>query len=73
MYYIHQNFLVCIQITLSRILDRTRQYTSWEMKLLEIVQLKAIKKLKSHSETLQLIKVHCSNQENIIRNIARAN
>jgi len=34
MYYIHQNFIIIIQITLSRILDRTRTPTSWEIKLM---------------------------------------
>lgn len=38
MYYIHQNFIIIIQITLSRILDRSRSLTSWEIKLMEQVQ-----------------------------------
>ncbi len=75
MYYIHQNFLIIVQITLSRVLNRANgePSSSWEQKLRAEIDHKAAKKIKTHSETTALLKVYTSNQENIIRNIARAN
>jgi len=31
------------------------------------------KKIKTHEETIAMLKVYCSNSENIFKNIARAN
>jgi hypothetical protein len=75
MYYIHQNFLIIAQITLSRVFNRPSDEpcSSWETKIREAISQKAAKKIKTQADTTALLKVYTSNQENIIRNIARAN
>lgn len=72
-YYVHQCFLAIAQITLSRILGESGKASKWALRLKEQVSQKAQRKLKTHSETCALLKVYCSNMENIIRNIAQAN
>ena len=71
MFYIHQKFLIVICITLSRIVQKKQ--SSWENSLQKIVDTKILKKLKNKSEAVQMLRVYCSNCENIIRNICKAN
>ena len=71
MFYIHQKFLIVICITLSRIVQKKQ--SSWESTLQKIVDTKILKKLKNKVEATQMLRVYCSNCENIIRNICKAN
>ena len=71
MFYIHQKFLIVICITLSRIVQKKQ--SSWETTLQKIVDTKILKKLKNKQEATQMLRVYCSNCENIIRNICKAN
>ena len=71
MFYIHQKFLIVICITLSRIVQKKQ--SSWESTLQKIVDTKILKKLKNKLEATQMLRVYCSNCENIIRNICKAN
>lgn len=72
-YYVHQCYLAIVQITLSRIVGAQGKTSKWASRLREQVNVKAQRKLKTHSETCALVKVYCSNMENIIKNIAQAN
>ena len=71
MYYIHQQFLITISITLSRII--LKRSSNWEKQLRSTVDSKILKKLKNKSDATQMLRVYCSNCENIIRNISKAN
>lgn len=71
MFYIHQQFLIVIQITLSRIAKKNS--SSWESNLQKTVDQKILKKMKSKSEATQMLRVYCANCENIIRNICKTN
>ena len=71
MYYIHQQFLIVISITLARIINK-RQST-WETQLASTVDTKILKKLKNKNDATQMLRVHGSNCENIIKNISKAN
>ena len=71
MFYIHQQFLIVISITQSRIINK--KLSSWESQLSKIVDSKILKKLKNKSDATQQLGVYCSNCENIIRNISKAN
>jgi len=50
-----------------------KKQSSWENSLQKIVDTKILKKLKNKSEAVQMLRVYCSNCENIIRNICKAN
>lgn len=71
MFYIHQQFLIVISITLSRIIQK--QPSSWETQLRTTVDNKILKKLKNKNDATQMLRVYCSNCENIIKNICQAN
>jgi hypothetical protein len=71
MYYVHQKFLILISVTLARIVAKGE--TTWEEKLRQIVNEKALKKIKNKEEATQMLRVYATNCENIIRNICRAN
>ena len=60
-----------ISITLSRIV--LKQSSSWENQLKHTVDTKILKKLKNKSDATQMLRVYCSNCENIIKNISKAN
>lgn len=71
MFYIHQQFLIVISITLSRMVFK--RSTSWEIQLSRTVDTKILKKLKNKNDATQMLRVYCSNCENIIKNISKAN
>jgi len=71
LFYIHQNFLIVVSVTLSRIINKKQ--SNWEEQLLKTLGEKMLKKLKNKTETTNLLRSYCSNCENIIRNICRAN
>ena len=71
MFYIHQKFLIVIKITLARIVNKNQ--SSWESKLRKLVDSKILKKMKNKNDATQMLRVYCSNCENIIRNICKAN
>ena len=71
MFYIHQQFLIVISITLSRIVNK--HASSWEAQLKKTVDGKILKKLKNKNDATQMLRVYCSNCENIIKNICKAN
>ena len=71
MFYIHQKFLIIICITLARVV--VKKASSWENQLQKTVDTKILKKLKSKNEATQMLRVYCSNCENIIRNICSSN
>lgn len=70
-FYIHQKFLIIISITLSRIVNKGS--STWEAALKQTVDQKILKKLKNKEDATQMLRVYCSNSENIIRNICKAN
>jgi hypothetical protein len=71
MFYIHQQFLIVICITLGRIVQKRQ--SNWEVQLSKTVETKILKKLKNKNDATQMLRVYCSNCENIIRNISKAN
>ena len=71
MFYIHQQFLIVICITLSRMV--VKRQSSWEIQLGRTVDTKILKKLKNKNDATQMLRVYCSNCENIIKNISKAN
>lgn len=71
MFYIHQKFLIVISITLARIVAKNK--SSWESQLKKLVEGKVLKKMKNKQDATQMLRVYCSNCENIIRNICKAN
>ena len=71
MFYIHQKFLIIIQITLARIVQKNS--SSWETKLRKLVDQKILKKMKNKNDATQMLRVYCSNCENIVRNICKSN
>ena len=71
MFYIHQQFLIVISITLSRMV--LKRQSSWEINLSRTVDTKILKKLKNKTDATQMLRVYCSNCENIIKNISKAN
>ena len=60
-----------ISITLSRMV--VKRQSTWELQLSRTVDTKILKKLKNKSEATQMLRVYCSNCENIIKNISKAN
>lgn len=59
---------------MSRVVSKFPGYqNSWLRKIADLTNLKMQKKLRSHDETIAMLKVYCSNSENIFKNIARAN
>ena len=63
-----------LKIAASRVVTKFPGYqNSWLSKITEVVNLRMHKKLKTHEETIAMLKVYCSNSENIFKNIARAN
>lgn len=74
MYNIHQNFLIILKIASSRVVGKYPGHqNSWQRKITEVINLRMHKKIKTHEETTTMLKVYCSNSENIFKNIARAN
>ena len=71
MFYIHQQFLIVICITLTRIINKKQ--SSWERQLRSTVDTKILKKLKNKDDAMQQLRVYCSNCENIIKNISKVN
>lgn len=71
MFYIHQQFLIVINITLSRIVQKSA--STWETQLRTTVENKILKKLKNKNDATQMLRVYCSNCENIIKNVCQAN
>lgn len=71
MFYIHQKFLIIISITLARVAIKNN--SSWESKLRKLVDSKILKKMKNKNEATQMLRVYCSNCDNIIRNICKSN
>ena len=47
--------------------------SSWENQLSRTVDTKILKKLKNKTDCTQMLRVYCSNCENIIKNISKAN
>ena len=74
MYNIHQNFLIILKIAASRVVGKNPgKVNSWQRKIIDIYNLRIMKKVKNHQETIAMLKVYCSSSENIFKNIARAN
>ena len=71
MFYIHQQFLIVISITVSRIVNK--RASSWEAQLKKTVDGKILKKLKNKNDATQMLRVYSTNCENIIKNICKAN
>ena len=71
MFYIHQKFLIVISITLARIVHKNKN--SWESQLRKLVDTKILKKMKNKGDATQMLRVYCSNCDNIIRNICKSN
>lgn len=71
MFYVHQNFLIIIQIMLSRMVIKKGNY--WAQNLEKTVDSKILKKLQNKGEVTQLLRVHIASAENIIRNMYKTN
>jgi hypothetical protein len=71
MFYVHQQFLIVISITLARIV--TKNVSSWEGQLKTLIAEKGLRKLKNKEEAMQMLRVYSLNCENIIKNICKAN
>lgn len=50
-----------------------KRSSNWEKQLRSTVDSKILKKLKNKSDATQMLRVYCSNCENIIKNISKAN
>jgi hypothetical protein len=74
MHYIHQNFLVAAKFILSRIIKREENVKNiWIQNLKKLLESKISKMIKSKSEAVQMLRVNIENEENIIKNIIKAN
>lgn len=74
MYYIHQNFLIAAKFIQSRIIKRDdNRINLWIKQLREVIEKKIIKLIKNKSEAVQMMRVNIENEENIIKNIIKAN
>lgn len=70
-FFTHQNYLIQIQIMLSRITSPSQN--QWSQTLQKITDAKMLKKVRTKGEAVQLIKGHIQNAENILRNLSRQN
>lgn len=74
LFFTHQNLLIMIQITLTRIMSRTMKTSNqYAQSLSRVIDAKIIKKIKTKGEAVQLLKVHMQNSENIFRNLVKQN
>lgn len=74
MHYIHQNFLVAAKFILSRIIKKDETPKNiWISNLKKIIDSKISKIIKNKSEAVQMLRVNIENEDNIIKNIIKAN
>lgn len=74
MHYIHQNFLVAAKFILSRIIKKSDTGSNlWVLNLKKTIDTKISKIIKNKSEAVQMLRVNIENEENIIKNIIKAN
>ena len=73
-FYIHQNFLVAAKFILSRIIKKDETPKNiWISNLKKIIDSKISKIIKNKSEAVQMLRVNIENEDNIIKNIIKAN
>jgi hypothetical protein len=70
-FYIHQNFLVVVQIILSRM--ARKKSNVFGVLLDKVLDSKMLKKVTTKGEAIQMMKVHCQNSENILRGMIKQN
>ena len=74
MHYIHQNFLVAAKFIQSRIIRKDdNRKNVWIQTMKDVIDDKITKQIKNKSEAVQMLRVNIENEENIIRNIIKAN
>ena len=74
MHYIHQNFLVAAKFIQSRIVKKSDNLSNvWIQSLKKSIDSKISKMIKNKSEAVQVLRVNIENEENIIKNIIKAN
>jgi hypothetical protein len=56
MFFSHQNFLIIIQILITRMLKKKGNY--WAANLNKLLDVKMLKKVRTKGEAIQLLKVH---------------
>jgi hypothetical protein len=71
LFYIHQNFLVILQVMLSRMLKKQGNF--WAENIQKMVDSKIHKKTANKTEAIQIQRVYMTNCQNIIRNITKSN
>ena len=74
MHYIHQNFLVAAKFIQSRIIKKSENSSNvWINSLKKVIEEKISKVIKNKGEAVQMLRVNIENEENIIKNIIKAN
>ena len=74
MHYIHQNFLVAAKFIQSRIIKKSDSNSNlWVQNLKKVIDSKISKMIRNKSEAVQMLRVNIENEENIIKNIIKAN